>query len=182
KKQFRRKQKKTTAVPHPSNSTAHVPNEQSVPTHSNDLLFSGEDRLKITDLMDMCTKLSERVIDLEHTKTAQAQEITNFLTESKKRVEYSADESLVRQEDAIQSRESIEDIETRMLKFFIQSTATTAPSTIPKAKGITFRDAGESTTRTPTSVSSIRIKDIGKAKMDDPEVPLKKKDQISLDE
>ncbi|GJX69364.1 hypothetical protein Tco_0305091, partial [Tanacetum coccineum] len=56
------------------------------------------------------------------------------------------------------------------------------PSTIPKAKGITFRDAGESTTRTPTSVSSSSIKDKGKAKMDEPEVPLKKKDKIALNE
>ncbi|GJW26065.1 hypothetical protein Tco_0039876, partial [Tanacetum coccineum] len=64
----------------------------------------------------------------------------------------------------------------------VQSTAKIAPSTIPKAKGITFRDAGESTTRTPTSVSSLSIKDKGKAKMDEPEVPLKKKDQIALDE
>ncbi|GJZ74300.1 hypothetical protein Tco_0638446 [Tanacetum coccineum] len=64
----------------------------------------------------------------------------------------------------------------------VQSTATTAPSTIPKAKGITFRDADERTTRTPTSVSSLSIKDKGKAKMDRPEVPLKKNDQIALDE
>ncbi|GKB38696.1 hypothetical protein Tco_0883638, partial [Tanacetum coccineum] len=55
-----RKQKKTTAVPHPSDSIANVPNEESVPTHSNDLLLSGEDRLKLTDLMDICTKLFER--------------------------------------------------------------------------------------------------------------------------
>ncbi|GJY58588.1 reverse transcriptase domain-containing protein, partial [Tanacetum coccineum] len=39
-----RKQKKTTTVPHPSDSTVDVPNEESVPTHSNDPLFSGEDR------------------------------------------------------------------------------------------------------------------------------------------
>ncbi|GKG37885.1 hypothetical protein Tco_0457108, partial [Tanacetum coccineum] len=56
---------------------------------------------------------------------------------------------------------------------------TTAPSTILKAKGITFRDAGETTIRTPTLVS---IKDKGKAKMVEPEVPLNKKDQIRLDE
>ncbi|GKC51395.1 hypothetical protein Tco_1074140 [Tanacetum coccineum] len=78
KNQSRRKQEKTTAVPHPSDSTADVPNEEYVPTHFNDPLLSGEDRLKLTDLMDMCTKLSERVLDLEHTKTAQAQEITNL--------------------------------------------------------------------------------------------------------
>ncbi|GJX80162.1 reverse transcriptase domain-containing protein [Tanacetum coccineum] len=64
----------------------------------------------------------------------------------------------------------------------VQSTVTTAPSTILKAKGITFRDAGETTTRTPTSVSSSSIKDKGKAKMVEPEVPLNKKDQIRLDE
>ncbi|GJT94725.1 hypothetical protein Tco_1090243 [Tanacetum coccineum] len=64
----------------------------------------------------------------------------------------------------------------------VQSTVTTTPSTIPKAKVITFRDAGETTTRTPTSVSSSSIKDKGKAKMVEPEVPLNKKDQIRLDE
>ncbi|GJW98563.1 hypothetical protein Tco_0180371, partial [Tanacetum coccineum] len=64
----------------------------------------------------------------------------------------------------------------------VQSTITIAPSTIPKAKGITFRDAGEITTRTPTSVSSSSIKDKGKTKMVEPEVPLNKKDQIRLDE
>ncbi|GKE52785.1 hypothetical protein Tco_1487941 [Tanacetum coccineum] len=80
----RRKQKKTTTVPHPSDSTADVLNEEYVPTHSNDPLLSGEDRLKLTDLMDMCTKLSERVLNLEHTKTAQAQEITNLKLRVKK--------------------------------------------------------------------------------------------------
>ncbi|GJV08051.1 hypothetical protein Tco_1345707 [Tanacetum coccineum] len=64
----------------------------------------------------------------------------------------------------------------------VQSTVTTAPSTIPKVKGITFRDTGETTTRTPTSVSSSSIKDKGKAKMVKPEVTLNKKDQIRLHE
>ncbi|GJR70775.1 hypothetical protein Tco_0016840 [Tanacetum coccineum] len=64
----------------------------------------------------------------------------------------------------------------------IQSTATTTPSTIPKAKGITFRDAGETTIREPTLVSSSSIKDKWKGKMDKLEVPLKKNDQIALDE
>ncbi|GKD50470.1 hypothetical protein Tco_1279446, partial [Tanacetum coccineum] len=122
KKMSRRKQKTTTAVPHPSDSTANVPNEESVPTHSYDPLLSGEDRLKLTVLMDMCTKLTERVLDLEHTKTAQAQEITNLKLIVKKlekkaglrthkfkrlykvgvsrRVHFSDDDSLGTQEDA----------------------------------------------------------------------------------
>ncbi|GJY67712.1 uncharacterized mitochondrial protein-like protein [Tanacetum coccineum] len=81
---IRRKQKKNTKVPHPSNSTADVPNEEHVPTHSNDPLLSGEDRMKLTELMDMCTKLSERILDLEHTKTSQAQEIINLKLRVKK--------------------------------------------------------------------------------------------------
>ncbi|GKA70779.1 hypothetical protein Tco_0776918 [Tanacetum coccineum] len=78
KKQSRRKQKKNTDVPHPSDSTTDVPNEEYVPKYSNDPLLSGEDRMKLTELMNICTKLYERVLDLEHTKTAQAQEITNL--------------------------------------------------------------------------------------------------------
>ncbi|GKD35503.1 putative ribonuclease H-like domain-containing protein, partial [Tanacetum coccineum] len=121
------------SVPHPSDSTANIPNEESVPTYSNNPLLSGEDRLKLSELMDMCTKLTERVIDLEHTKTAQAQEITNFKPRVKKlekksglrthkfkrlykvgvtiRVHFSDDDSLGAQEDASNHGRSIEDID-----------------------------------------------------------------------
>ncbi|GKC13415.1 hypothetical protein Tco_1010197 [Tanacetum coccineum] len=69
-----------------------------------------------------------------------------------------------------------------MVQELVQSTTTTAPSTIPKAKSITFREPGESTTRTtPTPIPS-NIKDKGKAKMIESERPLKKKEQIRLDE
>ncbi|GKA72729.1 hypothetical protein Tco_0778945, partial [Tanacetum coccineum] len=64
----------------------------------------------------------------------------------------------------------------------VQSTTTTAPSTIPKAKSITFRDPGESTTRTTLTPIPSNIKDKGKAKMIKPEKPLKMKEQIRLDE
>ncbi|GJX14183.1 putative ribonuclease H-like domain-containing protein [Tanacetum coccineum] len=64
----------------------------------------------------------------------------------------------------------------------VQRTTTTAPSIIPKAKTITFRDLGESTTRTTLTPIPLNIKDKGKAKMIKPEKPLKKKEQIRLDE
>ncbi|GJS56836.1 retrovirus-related pol polyprotein from transposon TNT 1-94 [Tanacetum coccineum] len=243
KKQSRKKQKKTNAVPHPSDSTTDVRNEESAPTHSNDLLLSGEDRLKLTDLMDMCTKLSERVLDLEHTKTAKAQEIINLKvrvkklekraglrTHKSKRLykgrsddveifdtgalignEVFAENDMIEKDQDVIPKEvstaapsttavpppNITKVEITLAQTLtklksvkskvviqepVQSTATIAPSTFPKAKGITFRDAGESTTRTPTLVSSSSIKDKGKIKMDEPEVPLKKKDQIAPDE
>ncbi|GJX28006.1 hypothetical protein Tco_0236085 [Tanacetum coccineum] len=53
-------------------------NVESVPTHSNDPLLSGEDRLKLNELMELCTTLSQRVLDLENTNTSQAAKITKL--------------------------------------------------------------------------------------------------------
>ncbi|GKD10572.1 hypothetical protein Tco_1190257 [Tanacetum coccineum] len=47
-------------------------------------LRNGEDRLKLYELMELCTNLQNRVIDLENTKTAQAQEITSLKLRVKK--------------------------------------------------------------------------------------------------
>ncbi|GJQ91409.1 putative ribonuclease H-like domain-containing protein [Tanacetum coccineum] len=59
--------------------------------HSNDLPLSGvntprsgEDRLKIMELMGICTKLSDRVLALENVKTAQDLEITSLKNRVKK--------------------------------------------------------------------------------------------------
>nr|GFA21171.1 hypothetical protein [Tanacetum cinerariifolium] len=49
---------------------------------SNDPLHSGEDRIQLKELMELCTKLPDKVLNLETTKTAQAKEIANL----KKRV------------------------------------------------------------------------------------------------
>ncbi|GKD49972.1 hypothetical protein Tco_1278948 [Tanacetum coccineum] len=66
-----------------------VTNEDNVPTQSNDpplsrvnTLGSEEDRMSLKELMDLCTQLSDRVLDLEATKTIQAKEIASL----KKRV------------------------------------------------------------------------------------------------
>ncbi|GJY48413.1 hypothetical protein Tco_0438369 [Tanacetum coccineum] len=58
---------------------------ENVSKLSNDLLLargntlrSGEDSLKLKELMELCTNFQNRVIDLEKTKTSQAQEITSL--------------------------------------------------------------------------------------------------------
>ncbi|GJT18060.1 hypothetical protein Tco_0876766 [Tanacetum coccineum] len=58
---------------------------ENVSKFSNDLLLtgvntprSGEDSMQLKELMDFCTKLQQRVLGLENTKTAQAQEITSL--------------------------------------------------------------------------------------------------------
>ncbi|GJV77529.1 hypothetical protein Tco_1509113 [Tanacetum coccineum] len=47
-------------------------------------LGSGEDKLKLKELMELCTKLSDKVLNLETTKTAQAKEIANLKKRVKK--------------------------------------------------------------------------------------------------
>ncbi|GJW85029.1 hypothetical protein Tco_0158174 [Tanacetum coccineum] len=83
KKHPRKSKKKNTKVPQPSDSTDDVADE-NVPTHSNDPLLSGEDRLKLNELMELCTNLSQRVLDLEKTKTSLAVEITELKERVKK--------------------------------------------------------------------------------------------------
>ncbi|GJX48479.1 putative ribonuclease H-like domain-containing protein [Tanacetum coccineum] len=59
-------------------------------------LGSGEDNMKLNELMEICTKLSERVLALENIKTAKDLEITNLRRE----IESFAEKSLGDQEDA----------------------------------------------------------------------------------
>ncbi|GKD30587.1 hypothetical protein Tco_1241365 [Tanacetum coccineum] len=262
KKQSRRKQRKVIEVSQSSASiepiTEKETNEEFVPKHSYDPSQSGEDRMQLHELTNLCTKLLDRVLALETIKTTQALEIASLKNRVKKR-EKKAMRELISSKDCTRLGRSIEDIDndaevslvdetqgrsddkemfdtdaligddvfaendmtekehdvipkevsaaeiltTAGIKIPVsttaisttapftidvsppvitESTVTTIPSTILKAKGITFRDAGETTTRTPTLVSSLRIKDKGKAKMDEPKVPLNKKDQIRLDE
>ncbi|GJY62834.1 hypothetical protein Tco_0464294 [Tanacetum coccineum] len=221
KKQSRRKQRKDIEVSQSSASTKPMTeketNKEFVPKHSYDTSQSGEDRMQLHELMNLCTKLSDRVLALETTKTTQALEIASlksrgrsddkemFNTDALIGDEVFAKIDMTKKEhDVIPKEVSVAEILTTIgIKILVsiaaistaapstivvsppvitESRVTTTPSTIVKAKGITFRDAGETTTRTPTSVSSSSIKDKGKAKMDKPKVPLNKKDQIRLDE
>ncbi|GJY32525.1 hypothetical protein Tco_0416994 [Tanacetum coccineum] len=58
--------------------TDEAANEEHVPIHSNDPLLSGEDRLKLNELMELCTNLSQKVLNLENTKTSQAAKIAKL--------------------------------------------------------------------------------------------------------
>ncbi|GJZ11582.1 hypothetical protein Tco_0546341 [Tanacetum coccineum] len=124
--------KKNTEVPQSSGSTDNVLDE-NVPTTSNDLLLSGEDRLKLIELMDLCTNLQKKVLDLEKAKTAQDSEIASLKKKVKKlerrnklrtlglkrlrkvgsarRVESSDEASLGDQEDASKQGRKIADID-----------------------------------------------------------------------
>ncbi|GJV03930.1 hypothetical protein Tco_1337499 [Tanacetum coccineum] len=144
KKQSRRKQRKDTKIPQSSGPTEPIAddatNEENAPTQSNNpplsrvnTLGSGEDKLKLKELMELYTKLSDRVLDLETTKTAQAKEIASLKKRVKKlerkrksktprmkrlfkvgrsaQVVSSEDEGLGDQEDASKQGRKIDDID-----------------------------------------------------------------------
>ncbi|GJS82762.1 hypothetical protein Tco_0749303 [Tanacetum coccineum] len=132
KQKSRKSKKKNTEVPQPSGSTDNVPDENA-PTTSNDPLLSGEDILKLTELIDLCTNLQKKVHDLEKAKTAQDSEIVSLEKKVKKlerrnksrtprlkrlrkvgsarRVESSDESSLGAQEDASKQRRKIANID-----------------------------------------------------------------------
>nr|GFA81248.1 hypothetical protein [Tanacetum cinerariifolium] len=83
--------RKNTQVPRSHGDTTAQTRFESVSKHSNDLLLarcntlqSDEDRLKLNKLMELCTNLQTRVIDLEKTKTTQANEIDSLKKRVKK--------------------------------------------------------------------------------------------------
>nr|GEY68882.1 hypothetical protein [Tanacetum cinerariifolium] len=63
-----------------------------------------------------------------------------------------------------------------------KAVTTAATTTASKAKGIIIKEPEETTIRTTTTVSSQSLKDKGKEKMVESEKPLKKKNQIMIDE
>ncbi|GKA33833.1 hypothetical protein Tco_0720262 [Tanacetum coccineum] len=129
---IKKSKKNNTEVPQLSDSIDDVPDE-NVLTTSNDPLLSGEDRLKLTELMDLCTNLQKKVRDLEKAKTDQDSEIATLKKMVKKlerrnksrtpgikrlrkvgstrRVESSDEASLGDQEDASKQGRKIADID-----------------------------------------------------------------------
>ncbi|GKB65356.1 hypothetical protein Tco_0921542 [Tanacetum coccineum] len=76
KQKSRRPKEKDTEIPQSS-----VPSD---PTNVADEAVNEEPSMQLKELMDFCTKLQQRVLDLENTKTAQAQEITSLKKRVKK--------------------------------------------------------------------------------------------------
>ncbi|GJZ32166.1 hypothetical protein Tco_0577602 [Tanacetum coccineum] len=76
KQKSRRSKEKDTKVPQSS--------ILSDPTNIADKAINEEPSMQLKELMDFCTKLQQRVLDLKNIKTAQAQEITSLKKRVKK--------------------------------------------------------------------------------------------------
>ncbi|GKA71695.1 hypothetical protein Tco_0777834, partial [Tanacetum coccineum] len=130
-KKSKRKQRKDSGPTEPIPDDAT--NEEPISTPSCDPPQSGEDRLQLTGLMSLCTKLQKQVLDLKEAKNAQAKEIASLKKRVKQlekrrksetsglkrlrkvgstsRVEFSNDVSLGAQEDASKQGRKIADLD-----------------------------------------------------------------------
>ncbi|GKC13907.1 hypothetical protein Tco_1010689 [Tanacetum coccineum] len=189
-----------------------VANEENVPIQSNDpplsrvnILGSGENRLSLKELMDLCTKLSDRVLNLETTKTAQAKEIASLKKRVKKlerkkksktlgmkrlfkigrsaQVVSSKDEGLGDQEDASKQERKIANIDVDAEVTFIDETQGRNDDNLMYDRGVLDEQEVEvekpseftTITTTTTPAASKPLQDKGKAKMIESEEPLKMK-------
>ncbi|GJU81341.1 hypothetical protein Tco_1283706 [Tanacetum coccineum] len=249
KKKSRRKQRKDSSPIEPVTDEAHVS------TPSYDPPQSGKDSMQLSELMNLCISLQEKVLDFEKAKTAQAKEIASLKKRVKQlekrrnlrtlgfkslrkvgstsRVESSNDVSLSAQEDASKQGRKIEDLDAdaevtlvnktqemnddnlmfdtgvleeqeiefeKVVEEPVVSVATTTKSIpISSVEVVTTASVEipdeltlaqtliEIKTAKPKPVTTAvtivtSVKDKGKGKMVEPEKPLKKKDQIALDE
>ncbi|GJW65063.1 hypothetical protein Tco_0116947 [Tanacetum coccineum] len=78
----------------------------------------------------------------------------------------------------------IDEITPTTAKPKVVTTAATTTTTRPKARGVVVQEPSEfrTTTSSPQASQPSKTKDKGKAIMIEPEVPLKRKDQVALDE
>ncbi|GJT50308.1 putative ribonuclease H-like domain-containing protein [Tanacetum coccineum] len=203
KQKSRKSKKKNTEVPQPSGSTDNVPDE-NVPTTSNDPLLSGEDRLKLTELIDLCTNLQKKVLDLEKAKTAQDSEIASLnkkvkklkrrnklrtpglkrLRKGRKITDIDADAEVTLIDETQGRNDDNLMFDTYVLDEQEVKVEKAIKAAKPKVRGVMIQEPSEFTTITTTTtpVASKPSQEKGKAKMIESEKPLKKKDQIMYEQ
>nr|GEZ95863.1 hypothetical protein [Tanacetum cinerariifolium] len=182
----------------PSGPTTNVAdealNEENVPT-----------QLKLNELMELCTKLSKRVLNLETTKTTQAKEISRL----KKRVkrltlidETTEDQGRINDEEMFDTdvlndeKVVVKDVNATSIATSVTIAVITAVSidditlaqalveiktSKPKAKSIVIQEPSETPTTTTIPISS-KVQDKGKGIIVEEPLKMKKKYQISFDE
>ncbi|GKC56270.1 hypothetical protein Tco_1083868 [Tanacetum coccineum] len=191
KKHPRKSKKKNTEVSQPSDSTDDVADE-NVPTHSNDPLLSAK-----TAQVKEITSLKKRVKKLEKKKKSRTSGIKRLRKVGSTRRVESSDDARRNDEDLMFDTIVLDDQEVEVEKVVSTAEVTTASVTttivdeltlaktlieIKAAKPNVVTTDATTTTTIVTRPKAREAKDKGKAKIDEPEKPLKKKDQIMYDQ
>ncbi|GJW21384.1 hypothetical protein Tco_0032006 [Tanacetum coccineum] len=186
--------------------------DDSVPTPSNDPPLSGEDSMQLSELIILCTNLEKQGRSIENIDkdadvslvddiqersdneemfdindlhgdevvmdmlVGEKQEQSAKEREVNTSVEYSAAPTTIKEITLAQTLIQIKEAKPKV----VTTAATTTTTTRPKARGVVVQESSKF--RTPQESQPSMIKDKGKAIMIEPEVPLKRKDQVALDE
>ncbi|GJQ96284.1 hypothetical protein Tco_0007423 [Tanacetum coccineum] len=172
KKKSRRKQRKDSAPTEPT--TEETTHEEHVSTHSYDPPQS--EKAKTAQAKEI-TCIKKRVKQLEKRRKSRPSRLRRLRkVGSSSRVESSNDASLGAQEDASKQRGKIEDLDADAEEIEFEKVVEDPIVCIATTK----KSIPTSATEVVNTASA--IKDKGKGKIVEPEVPLKKKDQFALDE
>nr|GEZ29839.1 hypothetical protein [Tanacetum cinerariifolium] len=192
KQQPRRTQRKEAEISHDESE-----DEDHVPTPSSDPLPSGEDSSILNELMVFCTGLQEQVFDLQEAKDAQAKKIAALKKKVTKLTKWrksrsgglkrlkkigsvmdSAAEPVTTVKDSAAPTTDVTKDEITMAQA-LAALKSVKPKVVVQEQEMSTTIPAAATEVT-TTVPTPRAK--GKAKMIQPEVPLKKKDQMMIDE
>ncbi|GJS79550.1 hypothetical protein Tco_0729431 [Tanacetum coccineum] len=151
---------------------------ENVSKHSNDSLLvrgntlqNDEDRLKLDELMSLCTALQTKVLDLEKTKTTQDNEIASLKRRVKKLEKKDRDASKQERIDVIDADEEI--------------TLVSVQNVDEEMFDVNVLDGEEVfvwQNRFANNKENDEVNDKGKGILIEPVKPMKKKDLIRLDE
>ncbi|GJV90769.1 hypothetical protein Tco_1538582 [Tanacetum coccineum] len=146
-------------------------------------LQSDEDKLKLNELMELCTNLQKKILDLEKTKDTQAYEIASedaFKQGRINAIDADEDITLVNIQNVDEEMFDVDALDSEEVFIAGQNENVVWKDDKPKVKGIAFQ---EPSTTTTTTISSQQSQDKGKGIMIEEHVkPMKKKVQIMLDE
>ncbi|GJT36787.1 hypothetical protein Tco_0936652 [Tanacetum coccineum] len=208
KKQPRRKQKKDIEVPQPSGYTEPITdeavNEEHVSVHSNDPLLSGggfnklERRNKSRTLGLKRLRKVGRTVIIESSEDEGLGAQEDASKQGRKIVDLDADAEVTlvvkaqeRNDDNLMLDTGVFDEEEVEAKKVVNTAKVTTASattttidelTLPKARGVVVKDLSEFTTTSSQPSQLPQAKDKDKRKIVEHEKPLKKKDQILVDE
>ncbi|GJV79657.1 hypothetical protein Tco_1515527, partial [Tanacetum coccineum] len=204
KKKSRRKQRKDSAPTEPT--TEETTHEEHVSTPSYDPPLSDCSAKSITSLRRvvqavrkregkrMASKQGRKIEDLnadaEVTLVNETQEMNNdnLMFDTSVLEEQEIKFETVVEEPVVSVPTTTKSIPVSVAEVLLQTTLwlQTVTSVRPRAKGIIFHDRKNKSCiykkHSSSSIQTPQVKDKGKGKMVEPKVPLKKKDQVALDE
>ncbi|GJW52656.1 hypothetical protein Tco_0096741, partial [Tanacetum coccineum] len=163
-------------------------------------LRSGKDSLKLNELMELCTNLQTRVLDLEKTKTTQAEEIVSLKRRVKKLEQKKSDQddadmfdvnTLTGDEVLAEPEVAVKDMNLTVDEVTLDQALAALKSVKPKVKANVVEEPSMPVSSTSTKVSAATTtttaiiltprKGIVITELEEPVKP-KKKDLIRLDE